>query len=60
MRKLFRVSVELPTGVTAAQMRVYIYDAVASMKGSYHPEDPIFNLDSDSVKVSHLKETKVV
>jgi hypothetical protein len=50
-RRRYIVEVDHPPGVTGAQMKVYIEDAVASMKGSYHPEDPIFDLDGDTVVV---------
>jgi hypothetical protein len=55
--KRSRYVVELfrPDGVTSAEMRAYIEDAVASMKGSYHPEDPIFELDGDTVKVKSFR-----
>lgn len=45
------VAVERPDGVTHAQMVGYIEDAVRTHKGCFSPDDPLFDLDKDSVKV---------
>ncbi len=45
------VAVERPDGVTHAQMADYIEDAVRTFKGGLSPDDPLFDLDKDSVKV---------
>lgn len=37
--------------VSEADWKDYILDAVGSMRGCYSPNDPIFALDSDDVKV---------
>lgn len=66
-RKAFRVSVIMPIGVTVKEMREYIKDSVATMKGSLRPPggmgdddpgDPLFALDGDSVKVTALREPR--
>ena len=48
----FTVTVEPPPGASPAALREYIKDAVGSMKGSLHPEDPIFDLDYKTVRVT--------
>ena len=55
MKAKFTVSVELPDGVTKSEMYEYIKDAVNGMKGSRHPDDPIFNMDYGDWKLSHKK-----
>ncbi len=44
------VVAEVPAGVTHKEWQAYLEDAVGTMKGSYNPEDPLFDLDSDTVK----------
>jgi hypothetical protein len=62
-RLAFKVMLTLPDGVTIDQMKGYILDAVATMKGSYRPPggygaedtgDPLFKLDGDAIKVTRL------
>ena len=55
MKAKFTISVEIPDGVSKKEMRDYIYDAVNGMKGSYHPDDPLFQMDYGDFKVSHQK-----
>ena len=55
---VFQIRVTPPSYVTKAEMRAYIEDAVAAMKGSYHPNEPIFELDGTKVKVLHDKVRK--
>ena len=57
-RKPMRFVLELtpPPGVTASDMRQYVEEAVQVWKGQYHPDDPRFGLDGDSVKVHHCRE----
>jgi hypothetical protein len=58
MRVRFMVSAELPDGVEPETMVEYIADAVATMKGSYPPDDPLFDLDEDSITVTYLPPRK--
>ncbi len=52
MRKeQYIVEIERPEGVSVAEMKEYIRDAVGAWKGGMHPEDAIFYLDHDSIKV---------
>lgn len=54
MKIRFRVEFELPEYATPEQAEAYVFDAVAGMKGCYHPTDPMFELDDDSVVVRTL------
>lgn len=55
MKKHFLVTVEIPNGVSVRDMQNYIRDAIQMWKGQEHPDDPIFNLDWDTVKVRPIK-----
>ena len=57
MRRMFMVQVEMPEGATVEDMRAYIWDAVATWKGQLHPDEPIFDLDSDKVRVLSIPAT---
>lgn len=60
-RRSFRVTVTIPDGVSVAEMRAYIREAVQTWCGSFDPEnDPLFDLDYDSVKVVALPQAKAV
>jgi hypothetical protein len=48
----FLVRLIPPPGTHPSDLREYVEDAVATWKGSYRPEDPIFGLDGDTVRVS--------
>ena len=50
----FRVRLTPPPGADAARLRTYVEDAVATWRGSYDPNDPIFDLDPDTVVASHV------
>lgn len=50
----FIVTIEYDDEIGAEAVREYVRDSVQSMKGSYHPEDPLFYLKS--VAVSHRKD----
>lgn len=47
----FTVRLEIPEGATIADVRNYIEDSVRVTKGCYAPDDPIRDLDADSVRV---------
>ena len=49
----FIVRLVPPSGAEAADLRAYVEDAVATWKGSYNPENPIFDLDPDTVRASY-------
>lgn len=57
----FIVKLDRPSDATITEIKGYIFDAVASWKGSYRPPgsiddndpgDPMFSLNEDSIKVS--------
>ena len=50
-RARFTVSVDIPVGVTAVGMTAYIAEAVQGWRGGFHPDDPLFDLDRNSIKV---------
>ena len=47
----FTVALEMPEGVSTSEMETYIEEAVATWRGQLDPDDPLFALDGDSVKV---------
>ena len=51
----FEVTLTPPPRRSARDLKMYIEDAVATWKGSYAPEDDLFYLDGDSVKVRVLR-----
>ena len=53
-RFAFIVEVDNP-GVTEAEMRAYVEDAVSTMKGCYDPQENIFQIDGDSVTVRNYR-----
>ena len=55
--KKFTVKVDLPRGMTIADMCDYIQDAVKSHKGGFSLDFPVAYLDRDTVKVSRYKKT---
>lgn len=56
MKAKFIVEIDIPRGMSVDQMRKYITTAVVCDCGGYAPEDPIYHLDRESVKVKILKE----
>lgn len=49
------VVADVPVGVSEKDWTVYIEDAVGCMSKSYSPEDPLFDLDGDTVKACVMK-----
>jgi hypothetical protein len=56
----FILTVPKRDGVSEADWKAYILDAVGSMKGCYSPNDPIFGFDSDDVQVKRDVKTGMV
>jgi hypothetical protein len=65
-RITLRVTFKLPPGALIDEAVLYTLDAVSTWKGSLQPPnaygdgepgDPMFNLDSDSVRVRYLCRT---
>lgn len=57
-KRAFKVTVEMPLHCTVAEMKDYIEYAVAFTKDRYHPNNPLFDLDSNKVKVEMLTVIK--
>lgn len=54
----FKVSIIIPDGMTVADMREYIDNAVSSWRGHYEPvTDPRGNIDVDTVKVTRVTKS---
>lgn len=58
--EVYSVTLVRPEGVSVQMMKEYIADAVASMKGSYHPDDDIFYLDRDTIRVTKPRNPRTV
>ena len=54
MKRAFQVTLEMPRGVKVGEMSDYILDAVQTWKGQLHPDDPLFDLDYETVRVVSL------
>jgi hypothetical protein len=50
MKRQFVVTLDMPKGVTADEMATYIEESVAVWKGHMDPDEPLFDLDGDSVR----------
>lgn len=51
MKRKFTVKVVIPAGMDEEDMRSYIEDAVGTWMGQYHPEDPRFHIDRETLEV---------
>lgn len=58
-KEYYLIEINRPSGVSIGEMTDYIEDAVGSMKGCKHPEDPIFYLDSVGLRVQHLTPSRI-
>jgi len=54
MRRGFIVNLTMPPCITIEEMKSYIKSAVSAWKGQLHPEDPLFDLNEDTIIVSHI------
>lgn len=54
MKKSFRVTLNVPEGATVTDIKNHIRDAVSTV-GGLHPDDPLFGLDRESVKVVSIE-----
>lgn len=57
--KEFVVRLELPAGAIVTDVQNYIDDAVCGWKGQFHPDDPLFSLDRDDVRVGRPHKKKL-
>lgn len=51
----FVVKLDIPEGADRELVGNYIYDAVRSMNGCLHPDDPMFSLDRGSLSVHWIE-----
>ena len=58
MEREFNVSLIVPEGATLAMVTSYIEEAIGAWRGSLNPEDPMFYLDGELVKVTHVPKRK--
>lgn len=54
----FIVEVEIPEGCNITEMKYYIHQSVILMCRSFHPDDSLFELNPESVKVVHATRAK--
>lgn len=52
------VSFDLSDGVTRDQAADYVCDAVSSWKGSYDPNEPLFDLNHESVRARLVRPSR--
>lgn len=50
------VTMQVPKNVTDRELIAYLYDAIGTMKGCYHPESPICDFDGDKMHVMMLRQ----
>lgn len=58
-RRQFIVAVDIPNGVTVAEVAQLIEDAVACWPKSMNPDDPIFDLDGKTIRVKAIPKKQV-
>jgi hypothetical protein len=56
----FLVELEAPPAADWETVAEYIRSAVATERGALHPEEPMFELDPNSVTVRRTRETKEI
>jgi hypothetical protein len=52
------VTAQVPSGVSVAEWKAYVELEVACNVGRMHPDEPLFELDRKSVKVSSVPAQK--
>ena len=57
-RREFRVSVVVPEDVTDEDMKEYIAEAVGTWKGQMHPDEPLYELDYKTIKVTRINKKR--
>lgn len=58
MKRKFVVKLDIPEDVTLWEMEAYIAVAVRSWRGSLHPEDPLFDLNPETVRVKRISKRR--
>lgn len=54
-RVKFTVTLDLPVGVSIAEMRDYLLTEIKAGKGNRVPPDPMCDLDRDSIRVAYIE-----
>lgn len=54
-RAIFRVTLDIPNESNIPEMQRYIKTAIVCWKNGGNPEDPVFKLNDESVRVSILQ-----
>lgn len=54
MKQSVEVEANVPEGVTIGEWITYVRESVMTLKGAFHPSDPLFYLDRASVKVRRM------
>jgi hypothetical protein len=57
-KRAFIVTLEIPEGCTVEEIRQYIDEAVSLWAKSTDPDEPLFELDGEKVKVRPMSEPK--
>jgi hypothetical protein len=57
--KEFKVIIAVPDGMDTTDTRDYIHEAISFMPGGYHPDDPRFSIDRNSIKVTRSYKRKL-
>lgn len=55
----FKVRLIIPSNVSKTEMRDFILDSIMANVGTRHVDDPIFELDRDSVSVVSITRRKL-
>lgn len=59
MRTKFIINVKLPNGMLKSEMRSYIRVAIQAWCKSYHPDDPVFDLNPNTVGVTPIVKKNI-
>ena len=57
-KRKFIVELEMPQGASVTAVKEYIQHAVICERGHKDPLDPMFELDTDTIKVTSFLEKK--
>lgn len=58
MKVLYEVWVDIPEGMEAWEMRDTIYNRLASLPMYYSRHEPLYKLNTRTLKVSHIETAK--
>lgn len=52
--RVFKVTVDIPDGMTPEDMGNYIHEAISTWKGQEHPDSSVFSLNTASIRVEWI------